>query len=124
MDQATLVENQIDDVPKLLDELKRGNVEVKAAFWLYASEADQWYLYLVSDLVDQVGITEAYKSVFRVMRQMPDLRIDRLQIKLVNPTDPTARAVVAFLATRHAPVPTRVRSSNLGDVDIEHAYIY
>jgi len=45
---------QLDDVPRLIDELKRDQFGVKAAFWLYSSEADQWYLYLASDIVDQI----------------------------------------------------------------------
>jgi len=63
MDQATLVEHQIYDVPRLIDQLKRDKIDVKAAFWLYTSEADQWFLYLVSGVVDRKGITEAYKLV-------------------------------------------------------------
>ncbi|MFI5455288.1 MAG: hypothetical protein ACHRXM_07525 [Isosphaerales bacterium] len=63
MDQATLVEHQIDDVPRLIDQLEQDNIDVKAAFWLYTSEADQWFLYVVSDVVDRTGITEAYKLV-------------------------------------------------------------
>ena len=70
MDQATLVEHQIDDVPKLIDQLKVDNFDVKAAFWLYTSEADQWFLYLVSDVVDQKGITEAYKAVYKAMKRL------------------------------------------------------
>jgi hypothetical protein len=46
MDTAALVEHQIDDVPKLIGQLKLDNFYVKAAFWLYTSEADQWFLYI------------------------------------------------------------------------------
>jgi len=72
MDQATLVEHQIDDVPRLIDQLKRDNfdVKVKAAFWLYTSESEQWFLYLVSDVVDQKGISEAYKAVYKAMKRL------------------------------------------------------
>jgi hypothetical protein len=124
MDQATLVANQIDDVPRVIETLKLENVDVEAVFWLYTSEADQWYLYIVSRLVDQIGITEAYKSVFRVMKKLPDLRIDRFQVKLVGPTDTIAKAIAGFLGVRRAPSPTEIRSSNLGGLYIEHAYVY
>ena len=124
MDQATLVEHQIDDVPRLIDQLKRDNFDVKAAFWLYTSESEQWFLYLVSDVVDQKGITEAYKAVYKVMKRLPNLGIDRFEVKLVGPGDPVAKAVIDFLSKQHAPVATRVRGTNLGDVYIENAYIY
>ena len=124
MDQATLVEHQIDDVTRLVDQLRRDGFDVKAAFWLYTSEADQWFLYIASDAVNQEGITEAYKAVGRTMRRLPDLQIDRFQVKLVTPDDPVAKAVIDFQSKRHARLPTRVRAANLGDVYIESAYLY
>lgn len=124
MDQATLVEPEIDDVTKLLDQLRRDKFDVKAAFWLYTSEADQWFLYIASDVVRQKGITEAYKAVYRAMRQLPDLRIDRFQVKLVSPDDPVAKAVTDFQSKQPARLPTRIRGTNLGEVYIENAYLY
>jgi hypothetical protein len=124
MDQATLVDNQIDDVPKLIDRLRRDNFDVKAAFWLYTSEAEQWFLYLVSDAVDRVGTTEAYKIVYRSMRQLTDLWINPFEVKLVGPDDPIAKAVMDFRATARVPLPLPVRGSYLGKIYIENAYIY
>jgi hypothetical protein len=124
MDQATLVEHQIDDVPRLIDQLKGDTFDVKAAFWLYTSEADQWFLYLVSDVVDRVGTTEAYKIVYRSMRQLTDLWINPFEVKLIGPDDPIAKAVMEMRANMRAPLPTRVRGSKLGEIYIENAYIY
>jgi hypothetical protein len=124
MDQATLVDHQIDDVPKLIDQLRLDNFDVEAAFWLYTSEADQWFLYLVSDAVDRVGTTQAYKSVYRSMRRLTGLWINPFEVKLVGPADPVAKAVLDHRAFAHAPLPTRVSGSYLGNVYIENAYIY
>jgi hypothetical protein len=124
MDQATLVDHQIDDVTRLVDELGRDAFDVKAAFWLYTSEADQWFLYIASDAVDQKGITEAYKAVGRAMRRLPDLQIDPFEVKLVTPDDPLAKAVVDFLSKQHARRPTRISATNLGGAYIEIAYLY
>jgi len=124
MDQATLVDHQIDDVTRLVDELRRDAFDVKAAFWLYTSEADQWFLYIASDAVDQKGITEAYKAINRAMRRIPDLRIDRFEVKLVAPDDPVAKAVIDLQSRQHARLPTRIRATNLGEVYIENAYLY
>jgi hypothetical protein len=124
MDQSALVEHQIDDVPKLIDQLKRDNFDVKAAFWLYTSEADQWFLYIVSDMVDQVGSAQAYRYALRSMRQLPGLWINPFEIKLIGSHEPIARAVTAFRANMHRPVPTQVRGANLDKIYIENAYIY
>ena len=124
MDQATLVEPEIDDVTRLVDQLRRDNLDVKAAFWLYTSEADQWFLYIASDAVDREGITEAYKAVGRAMRRLADLRIDRFQVKLVAPDEPVAKAFIDFQSGQHARLPRRIRATKLGEVYIENAYLF
>jgi hypothetical protein len=124
MDQAALVDRQLDDVPRLIDELRRDQFDVKTAFWLYRSEADQWYLYLASDIVDQKGPLEAYKALRRSRSRLTDLRIGPFDVKLVGPDDPIAKAVMDFQSISPAPRPTRVRGANLGNVYIEDAYIY
>jgi len=124
MDQETLVEPLIDDVPRLIDQLKQDNFNVKAAFWLYTSEADQYFLYLVSDVVDQKGVTEAYRQVYKALRRLTNPWINPFEVKLVSPDKPVAKAVIDFLSKQRAPLPTRIRGTNLGDVYVEHAYIY
>jgi hypothetical protein len=124
MDQATLVDHQIDDVPRLIDQLRKDNIDVQAAFWYYRSEADQWYLYLVSDLVDQKGYIEAYKAVLKVMEQLPDLWTHWREVKLIGPDDPLEKAVIDFRSKQRSPLPARVRGTNLGKIYIEDAYIY
>jgi hypothetical protein len=124
MDQATLVEHQINDVPKLIVQLKWDNFDVKAAFWLYTSEADQWYLYLASDAVHQIGILESYMAMNKAIEQMTDLEIDPFHVKLVAPDNPLAKAVMDFVSDQPARRPKRIRGMRLGDVHIESAYLY
>jgi hypothetical protein len=128
MDQAALVENQIEIVPKLLAELKKLNFNVLAAYWLYTGEADQWYLYLVTDEIKNRGITESYKIINRTLKTLNQVLqtqwIDPFQVKLVNPDDETAKAVMDFKSNMKAPVPWTLRNTRLGDKYIENAYIF
>ena len=124
MDQATLVAKLIDDVPRLIDRIKEDNIEVKAVYWLYTSESDLWYLHIATELVDQIGITEAYKKVLVAMKQLPSLRIERFRLKLVSPADKVASAIEGFLRMRNGPSPTEIRSSTLDGIHIEHAFVY
>lgn len=123
MAQTTLVGFEIEDVPRLVDEIRRDNIDVKAAFWLYTSEADNWYLHIASDEVDQKGLFEAYKGVLGVMRRLPDLRIGRFQVKLVSPDDPLVKAILDYLSQRRGPLLTVIRGENLGGVYVEQAVV-
>ena len=60
----------------------------------------------------------------RAMKKVPALRIDRFQVKLISPTDPIARAIADFRRMRSSPAPSEIRSSTLGGVYVEHAYVY
>jgi len=125
MGYATLVEQEIKDVPKLIDQLKRDNFDVKAAFWYYRSEADKWYLYLVSDAVHQKnGIFESYMVVNQTIRRMTDLEIDPSQVTLVAPDNPIAKAIMDFQSGQHVRPMKRIWGMRLGDVHIESAYLY
>jgi hypothetical protein len=124
MDQATLVEPEINDVPRLIDQLRRDGFDVKAAFWLYTTEADQWFLYIASGAVNQEGFIEAYKAVGRAMRRLPNLQIGPFQVKLVAPDDPVAKAIIDFQSRPHDRLPTRINAINLGGAYIENAYLY
>jgi hypothetical protein len=111
-------------VRRLLLTLKGDNFDVKAALWLYTTDTYQWFLYIVSDVVEQKGITEAYKLLFKAIRPLANLEIDRFEVKLIGPADSLAKAVMSFLSKQLAPVPTLARGTTLGDVHIEQAYIY
>ncbi len=66
----------------------------------------------------------SYKAVYKAMKRLTKLWIDPFEVKLVGPGDPVAKAVIDFVSKQHAPLATRVRGTNLGDVYIENAYIY
>ena len=119
-----MVGPQIDDVTKLVDQLRRDGLDVKAAFWFYRSEADQWYLHIASDAVVRKGLVEAYMALGRARRKLPDLSIGPFEVKLVPPDDPVAKAVIDFLAARPARAPARIRGENLGGIRMMYSYIF
>jgi hypothetical protein len=122
--QASLVETQINDGQRLVEELVRDGFDVAAAFWLKAYDSD-WYLYVVSPVVEAEGIANAYRRVNAVLRRMPaPFRVDPFDVKLVGPADKLAQAVLN--AQRRSPSKTPVRSggASLGDLSVEEAYLY
>ena len=124
MDQATLVGNQIEDASRLIEQLRQDNFDIAAAFWVKTADDGQWFLYIASDAVDKLGLSNAYRAVLRTIGRMPDLWIDPLDVKLISPAKPMARDVVKIQKDYAKTIPTRYRGSQLGKVSIENAYIY
>jgi hypothetical protein len=127
MDTDTLVENLIDDGQKLVAELPQHGLEVAAAFWLKPSEDGKWYFYIVSPVVDTDGIAAAYRRLHPLVRARPQpFWIDPLEIKLIGPSNPIARDVLAIYGRAPASgvSPIRWGGKMLGNVSVEEAYLY
>jgi hypothetical protein len=127
MDTDTLVDKQIDDGQKLVEELPRRGFEVTAAVWLKASEDGKWYFYIVSPAVDTEGIVKAYRRLHPLVRALPQpLWIDPLEIRLIGPSHPLAQDLMAIHGRVPGPrvCPIWWRGTRLGNVSIEGAYLY
>jgi hypothetical protein len=125
MDQIILVEAQITDGQKLIEEVVRSGFEVVAACWVKTTESEQWYLYIASPVVDAEGTAKAYRRVHSVVRSMPHpFWIDPFEVKLIGATEPMAEAVREFYRCHPARLPTWYRRPELGGVSIEAAFLY
>src|SRR5262245_54444717 len=95
MDQATLVDSQIQDGQKLIDRLIQEGFPVTAASWVKESESGRWYLYIATPVVPpQGGTLEAYRRLNAVKRQMPQpFWIGLFRVKVVGARSPLAEAV-------------------------------
>jgi hypothetical protein len=127
MDQGPLVAMQLEDGQRLLDRLAAEGVEVTAAFWAKESEYGEWYLYLVTPLVGENGVTRAaYRRVIAVTDALrrQGFEFDPFEVKAIGPSDPIAKAAVAARDRSPGRRLTRFRGSRLGELDVEEAYIY
>jgi hypothetical protein len=122
-----LVDKLLDEGRKLIEDLPRGGFPVLAAVWFKASENGKWYFYIVSPLVDTEGIRDAYGRLHPLARARPGpYRIDPLEIRLVGPSNPIGRDVLAALHRIPGPhvSPMLWPGTILGNESIEAAYLY
>jgi hypothetical protein len=124
MDQELLVESRIEDGQRLIDQLVRDGFPVRVAFWVKTSEEGDWFFFLGSPEVDFEKPGDAYGKVYVSLSKVPDCSISLSEIKLVNGTNPVARAAVALRDRHKGMVPTRFHGKRLGNLAVEEAYIY
>jgi hypothetical protein len=126
MDQETLVKERIDDGKKVVDQLPGLGFEVTAALWIQAIDDGEWRFYLISPVVETVGLTAAYGKLHTAIRAMPPSRIDPLEVRLLGPSDPVARDVLAIYQCfpQSRGYATWWQGKHLGGVNIEGAYLY
>jgi hypothetical protein len=124
MDQATLVDKQIDEGGEVIAELHRRGFDVTAACWLKTSEDSQWFFYIASTEVDTVGLVAAYRVVYLTIQRMQRLWLDPFEVKLIGANNPIAKDILEFQQRYPARIPTRFRGTLLGAVHVDEAYIY
>ena len=123
MDTDLLVDNQIDDGQRLLEQLERDGFPVVVAFWVKTSEESPWQLCIASPSVDPETLGDAYRRVYASLNKIPDSWVLPSDIKLRNHKDPIA-VEAAEIRDRGRKGPTRYHGNRLGDDAIKHAYIY
>jgi hypothetical protein len=123
MDQGPLVTEQTDAGAWLIHEFNK-YAPVQAAFWLKESEDGQWFLYLVSDRINDSNFDLAYGEVLRIVGKGPNLWLDPFQVKVTGVDDPVAKAVMDMQQKYPGSLATRIRNRQLGGLSVEEAYIY
>src|SRR5262245_29720675 len=127
MDTESLVEELVNGGQKLVEEVSQSGLLVTAAFWLEASEDDRWYFYIVSPVVDDEGLAQAYRRLHPLIRRVREpLGIDPMEIRLIGPSNPIAKDVLAIHGRAPSPhvSPIRWGGKRLGNVSVEGAYLY
>ncbi len=122
MDTELLVDDQIDDGRRLIDELVRAGFDVTVAFWGRTYEL--WFLYVASASLDGQDLGNAYRQVYACLRQIPNAWIDLSRVKVIPAGSPMAREAMAIRDKGAARIPTKYRGPRLGEFLIEEAYIY
>lgn len=87
MDNATLVGPDVEAGKQLVRALDAASLDVKAAFWLYLEEAEEWRLYIATPLVKELGPREVYIRVLKVLKENKISSIDLSEISVIDPSD-------------------------------------
>ena len=126
MVQALLVEMQIQEGKRLIDQLLQEGVAIPVAAWVKESDCGYWYLYLATPLVsDKVGTTPAYRRVKAVIRELQKdaFEIDLDEIKVIGPHERIAKDMVARRHPGWTRRPTWLRG-RFEELGVEEALIY
>jgi hypothetical protein len=130
------VTDEIANGKRLIEALGATGFAVRIAFWAKPTEEEKWYLYLASPTADEKGNAAAYGIIHSIIRQMPDLWIDPLEIKVIGMNDTMTRAALDATKAKipysqHTmgnakPYPgmTRFYGSTFGGVSVDAVSIY
>ena len=123
MDQDSLVKDQIGAGSQLIAKFNK-YAKLQAAFWLKESDTGNWFLYLVSDQINDSNFNLAYGEVNRILRAEAERCLDPMEIKVAGVEDSVAKAVLAIQQEVPITSVTRLRNRRLGDLTVDEVYLY
>jgi hypothetical protein len=124
MDNATLIEPVVEDGKRLIKALDISGLGVKAAFWLYLEESEEWRLYIATPLVKEYGPREVYSRVLKVLKESKISSIDLSEISVIDTAD--GLVTVLSLAFNTGPGITDIKfaGNTVNGVYVRAAHIY
>src|SRR5436305_1704597 len=124
MDTELLVDSQIEDGQRLIEQLVRDGFEVSVALWVKTSEEGLWHLYIASRAVAADKPVEAYRKVYACLDRIPDSSVSPMNLTLVNEMDPIAQDATKARDRYPARDPTKYPRKQLGRLSVWDSYIY
>ena len=124
MAEELLVDDQIDDGQRIIDQLLADGFDPAAAFWAKSDEG-LWRLYIASPAFDDRKPGAATRAVYDSFSKVPDLTIEpALDIRLINDKNRIARDAIEIAGRLGKKEGIRYPGRRLGNLPIEEAYIY
>jgi hypothetical protein len=124
MAQGTLVDNQVDDGKRLMEQLASTGFDVAAAFWVRTGEDGEWILYIASKVFEEKGPAAAYRAVNDALRKLDEPSLSMSDIKVIGANNPITSDVHKIQKRYSGRMPVRFGGARFGGVEIEEAYIY
>jgi hypothetical protein len=123
MGATTLVSDDISAGHAVVEALDLAGFSVVAAFWLYDSDRDIWKLWIGTPRAGK-DLQLAYMKVREILAAKNNGAVlDLARIKLVQPDDPTIRAVGSLIRVKGIS-DVRLKSNLVNGIYIEDALVY
>jgi hypothetical protein len=124
VDQGPFLEEKLADGRRFVERFAADANPVQAAFWVKTAEEGFWFLYVATPIVDRDGPAAAYRAVHASLTELGESSVSSSEIKVVSPSSPIAKDVLAVMARVPGRLAVRSGSWTVGSMDIVQMYIY
>lgn len=122
MDQATLVNLDVDAGLKALAALDDAHIKTAVALWMVSSDYDDWRLVLSSPSLDQAHLLKAYQQVAKALQGR--FAHMRPPILILPTKDPFIRDLRKIFGKAKSVAGMRLGGQTIGNRFISDAYVY
>ena len=124
MDNAALVNYDIESGEKVVEALDRDGKDPKVALWAKLPEYEDWRLVIASDRIVQTGSLYPYRQVNQAMERA-GIPISKRPKVFLRPMDkPFIKALRSIFAKTADTYGLRLGGQTFGDQYLEDAFVY
>ncbi|MGI8744371.1 MAG: hypothetical protein ACR2NN_17720 [Bryobacteraceae bacterium] len=123
MYKKVLVEREIRDGARLLEELDRRGFDVSACFWYDVPDSPRWRLIIASKIVDREGSLRGYELLDQVERDVGFPNSFEVQVSLLSPDDPSFKRIRDSVTTASL-VDAGYKGGGDSGLALDDAYFY
>ena len=124
MDQSALVTGRIDDGRRFIERFAADGNGVRGAMWAKTADNGDWFLYVISDIIDKEGPATAYRAVRKALDQLHNSSLASSEIKVVGEASLTARELQDLVVRRPGRFALGLGAIQLGGAQIDEYYAY
>ncbi len=125
MVKEALVEKNIEEGKRLIEELDGKNFKVQAALWFYSADSDEWRLLIASPFVEKNGPKKSYNFIQAVLSRLsPSAEISLKDISVLSPSNDLIKLLRSAFRTGSGISGIRFTRNVINNTMIEDAYIY
>jgi hypothetical protein len=124
MDKATLVNVDLERGLEVVRALERGNLKIGAALWLYASEYEDWRIFVSARAFDELKPRAAHHYLDDLLIAAGIPPEDTPPIVILPMSDPFIKGLRRILGKTKCVEGMRLGLQTIGDRFIEDAYVY
>jgi hypothetical protein len=124
MDKATLVNVDLERGLEVVRALESGNLKIGAALWLYATEYEDWRLFLAARALDQLKPRAAYRHLGELLIAAGLPPDETPPIVILPMTDPFIKGLRRMFGKTKSVEGMRLGLQTIGDRFVEDAFVY
>jgi hypothetical protein len=124
MDKAALVSIDLQMGTEVLDILRRANLKVSVALWVYTSQYEEWRLVISGKAFDSLAIRAAYRLLHDTLDK-GGMGIEGTDsIMILRTSDPFIKALRRQFAKSKFVEGMRLNGQSIGDRFVEEGFVY
>jgi hypothetical protein len=124
MDKTTLVNADLERASEVVRALESGNLKIGVALWMYATEYEEWRMFIAARAFDELKPRPAYRYLHELLTSAGLAREEELPIVILPMAHPFIKGLRRMFGKTKSDRGMRIGLQTIGDRFVEDGFVY